>query len=354
MAAWKRSGRASDIFSLGCVLLEIVILHEQGTLRHVRLNRSADPAFHANLDRVNAWFSGPLAKPPSTRRAHLVSEITSMLARNHEVRPVAKELLIRVTGYDLAQTVPSKYSLFGDCCRGHFMSSRQMKRHTDTITRMDSDLQRAHDELAEKKKQMIRVTEEHAISAPWLHEGQAGSGTGSTGKHTDTLERDTSTLRSECIECISRWLEKDQASPEELIKMLSSKTQRNAINTTDAKMSTPEWQLEKKKLEQRIAERTEAPGGYFESLQYSLLHPTRTSHRESAAPPPTQGLQGISSPLPAVLVMSQDNPKPRKMLAHHRELEEPPLDSESEYDMERRRRRRARKEARSREIMGLE
>ncbi len=51
MAAWQPSGRAADIFSLGCVLLELVILHFTGSLEHVRQNRSNDPSYHANLDK---------------------------------------------------------------------------------------------------------------------------------------------------------------------------------------------------------------------------------------------------------------------------------------------------------------
>jgi serine/threonine protein kinase len=186
MATWKRTGRASDMFSLGCVLLEIVILHDQGTLNSVRLHRSADPAFHANLDRIDSWFPGPSPRLSSYRRAYLVSEIKSMLAHNPEVRPTAKELLIRVAGYDEAQIITSKHSLFGDCCRGHFMSAKEKAGYNDTIAGLRLDLQRALEELVDRDNKIERALEDHTGLSEQLLEEQVGFEIGSTKEHTDT------------------------------------------------------------------------------------------------------------------------------------------------------------------------
>jgi serine/threonine protein kinase len=187
MASWKHNGRASDIFSLGCVLLEIVVLHDQGTLQHMRLNRSADPAFHANLGRVDAWFEGPSPKSTSSRHSYLISEIKSMLAHDPEVRPTAQELLIRVTGYDISQMITSKHSVFGDCCRGHFVSPQQRERdrymYTSAITDLRSDLQRAHEDLAEKDNQIIRVVEEHTATSAQLLDEQVSCSIGGAEQH---------------------------------------------------------------------------------------------------------------------------------------------------------------------------
>jgi serine/threonine protein kinase len=176
MAVWKPNGRASDIFSLGCVLLEIAVLHDQGTLQHMRLNRSADPAFQANLDRVDAWVGGRSPQPSSFRRAYLVSEIKSMLAHDPEVRPTAKELLIRVTGYDVSQMLTAKHSVFGDCCRSHFISYKEHKRdrlgYKNTIASLRADLQRARDELSEKESEIVMVVEKHTASSAQLLEVQ--------------------------------------------------------------------------------------------------------------------------------------------------------------------------------------
>jgi serine/threonine protein kinase len=185
MAAWKRNGRASDMFSLGCVLLEILVLHDQGTLRQLHLNRSSDPAFHANLDRVDVWFEGPSPKRSSTRRASLKSEIKSMLARDPQMRPRAKELFLRVTNYELAHMITAKHSVFGDCCRSNFMSLEKREREK-LINHMRSDLERAHEDLIEMKERNTRVVKEHTNTSAQLRLAQAGSNIRSTCRHTNT------------------------------------------------------------------------------------------------------------------------------------------------------------------------
>jgi serine/threonine protein kinase len=178
------------MFSLGCVLLEILVLHDQGTLQQLQLNHSSDPAFHANLDRVDGWFEGPSPKPSSPRRASLKSEIKSMLARDPQMRPIAKELFLRVTGYDLAQMITAKHSVFGDCCRSNFMSLEKREReklgYTNTINHMRSDLERAKEHLIEMKEQMERDSHEHACTSRQLRSAQAGSNIESTCRHTNT------------------------------------------------------------------------------------------------------------------------------------------------------------------------
>jgi serine/threonine protein kinase len=187
MATWKPNGRASDIFSLGCVLLEIVVLHEQGTLHQMRLNRSPDPAFQANLDRVDAWMTDSSPRSPSSLHARLVSEVKSMLVHDPEERPTARELLIRVTGYDVSQMITSKHSVFGDCCRSQFVLSKEHERdrlgYTNTIASLRSDLQRARDELSEKESQIVMFVEKHTASSLQLLEEQVGCGTGGLEQH---------------------------------------------------------------------------------------------------------------------------------------------------------------------------
>jgi serine/threonine protein kinase len=190
MAEWKPSGRASDMFSLGCVLLEVVILHDQGTLQHVRLTRSKDPSFHANLDRVDTWLEGPSPKPLSFRRAYLVSEIKSMLANDPEARPTAKELLIGVAGYDQAQMIQSKHSLFGDCCRSYFMSPKEKKREiskcTDTIVGLRFDVQDTVGEQSQKDEDLRWAIRDRSDLWETLIEEKVDFKTESTKEHTNT------------------------------------------------------------------------------------------------------------------------------------------------------------------------
>jgi hypothetical protein len=246
------------------VLLEVAVLHDQGTLQQLRLNRSADPAFHANLDRIDAWFKGPSPTAWSSRRAYLVSEIKSMMARDPEVRPTAKELLIRVTGYDVAHMIKAKHSLFGDCCRGNFMSSKEREReklgYTNTINHIRSDLQRAYENLTEKNQQGTRVIEEYRVISARLRVAQAGFKIGSNKGNANTSQELTKTLETENDKLTLRLLVSHQTRSDKSNKPDLSTMQRSEDNPTDTQMSTSDWQLEKKRLEQRIAE-LEASGG---------------------------------------------------------------------------------------------
>jgi serine/threonine protein kinase len=103
------------MFSLGCVLLEIVTLHDRGTLQHIRQNRSSDPSFHANLDYVETWLE-QTAKPVSPRRYCLLNEIRHMLTRDAFQRPSARNLLLRISGCDVLAITTSKPSMFCDLC----------------------------------------------------------------------------------------------------------------------------------------------------------------------------------------------------------------------------------------------
>ncbi len=117
MAAWEVSGRAADMFSLGCILLEILVLHQTGSLDHIRENRSLDPSFHANLDKLKIWTDG--CKPQSSRKRKLMLwEIENMLSIDPEERPNAEELLCSIIGSDSVNndTAPLD-GVFGHCCK---------------------------------------------------------------------------------------------------------------------------------------------------------------------------------------------------------------------------------------------
>lgn len=162
MNAWKPNGRAADIFSLGCVLLEIVVLHDQGTLHYMQTHRSPHPSFHANLDRVDAWLKGTDPQPWSRRRAHLVQDIKSMLAHDPSMRPTAKQLLLETTGYDVFQTMNSSYSIFGKCCRSRVITIRQHEKdQADSIARFMTELGTAREALEEEQWEKSRLAAEY-------------------------------------------------------------------------------------------------------------------------------------------------------------------------------------------------
>jgi hypothetical protein len=141
------------MFSLGCVLLETVVLHERGTLEHIRQNRSRDPSFHANLGIVNTWCT-PLRPPWSVRRSYLVQEILSLLVEDPAMRPTAKQLPVRITGYDLSESATSKHPIFGDCCKSLFVSVAQRQvdllAHKTIIEQLHLELKRSNIRLEEQ------------------------------------------------------------------------------------------------------------------------------------------------------------------------------------------------------------
>jgi serine/threonine protein kinase len=167
VAAWKPNGRAADMFSLGCVLLEMVVLHERGTLEHIRRNRSSDPSFHANLTSVALWCT-PLQHPRSVRRSSLVHEIKSLLSKDPAMRPTAEQLLLRITGYNLSELVASKHSIFGNCCKSLFVSVAQ--RQADTlikntiIERLHFELRRSNLRLEEQMKDCTSLIQQREVA----------------------------------------------------------------------------------------------------------------------------------------------------------------------------------------------
>ncbi|KAH7092086.1 kinase-like domain-containing protein, partial [Paraphoma chrysanthemicola] len=96
VAAWEPNERAADIFSLACLMLEIVVLHTDGTLDALRrLRTSRDRSFfQANLDTIDIWLAEWIVLDTNTspRRSHLMWEIRGMLARDPKRRPTAPEL----------------------------------------------------------------------------------------------------------------------------------------------------------------------------------------------------------------------------------------------------------------------
>jgi serine/threonine protein kinase len=116
VAAYDPSGRGADIFSLGCILLELCAIGLHGTLEPLKNLRPApDKSFHANLNMAEDWFS-IFASSNCPRLQHLLLEIRRMLAKSPEARPSAAEIRMHMVLLDGFRTVHN-VSLFGTCCR---------------------------------------------------------------------------------------------------------------------------------------------------------------------------------------------------------------------------------------------
>jgi hypothetical protein len=136
------------------VLLEIVVIHDRGTLEHIRQNRSLDPSFYANLDKVDIWCTA-LEPGTSSRRYHMLQEIKLMLRTDASARPTAKQLLIRISGYDIASTKPS---IFGKCCAVSFVTEEQCK---DSVMSFKTEIQKLQSELGQVEKAKNVMQEEY-------------------------------------------------------------------------------------------------------------------------------------------------------------------------------------------------
>jgi serine/threonine protein kinase len=134
VAAFEPNGRAADIFSLGCILLEMFILCDSSTLEALRaLRPDRDQSFQANLDRTQEWCS-LLAHHQSGRGAHLVSQIRQMLLREPMLRPTATVLRKYFAFIDTLGNIGEGTSIFSDCCRISFISNEDHQNTVDGLT----------------------------------------------------------------------------------------------------------------------------------------------------------------------------------------------------------------------------
>ncbi len=170
MAAWQPSGRAADIFSLGCVLLELVILHFTGSLEHVRQNRSNDPSYHANLHKIDTWLDIPDIRGTAWKDL-LFSKIRVMLSKNPEDRPTAFTVLVSVVNFENGNQAKLKgRSLFDKCCKNALIPRGQYEEDISISERKNALLeaeirsmkQKIHDQNRELISDAMTI-EEHKL-----------------------------------------------------------------------------------------------------------------------------------------------------------------------------------------------
>jgi serine/threonine protein kinase len=99
-------------------------MHERGNLDHIRRNRSPDPCFHSNLDKINTWLK-PLNDDISPRRYHLHFEVKRMLSKDPKQRPSMADLLSRTVAADISRCKPPTPSIFNACCRKQYIDREE-------------------------------------------------------------------------------------------------------------------------------------------------------------------------------------------------------------------------------------
>lgn len=135
------------MFSLGCVLPEIVTLHDRGLLQHIRENRSADPSFHANLGKVDTWLRQSV-QPTSSLQNQLHFEIGEMLLKDPTKRPVSEDTLIRLFRSDTDDGPLSSPLIFGKCCATAMASARQHQRTIEQLKQFTVETDKTPENLS--------------------------------------------------------------------------------------------------------------------------------------------------------------------------------------------------------------
>lgn len=114
--SYEDSGRSADIFSLGCVFLEMLVAlnHMHSLADLTKLRPLKNQSYEANLSRLHEWLA--LAEPPERKIRPVVGMIGQMLSRDRLRRPTAKAVSLCLSGIDDPDdTRPSK-RLHGPCC----------------------------------------------------------------------------------------------------------------------------------------------------------------------------------------------------------------------------------------------
>lgn len=128
VAEYEPNGRSADIFSLGCVFLEMIGLCNGYSLEYLKsLRPNKDQSFHANLDSILHWFnfSGTNVNSPADQQ--LMALVREMLVRTAQERPTAEHIETRLRLIDTLHGPRPAAPLWGDCCAPVPRSSGQIQ-----------------------------------------------------------------------------------------------------------------------------------------------------------------------------------------------------------------------------------
>ncbi|KAL1611858.1 hypothetical protein SLS60_000079 [Paraconiothyrium brasiliense] len=160
VAAYEGSGRPADIFSLGCVLLEMCMSQQVAGLEQLRVLRSHhDKSFQANLKSIHHWLS---RRPPTLHgmvEPQIIYQVEEMLAREPAMRPTIGHVKEAFTWLDIAQNQSGYEPLFGLCCKKLFVAKDRHdwlveNERTRTEERVRSEMQKTVDDLRKERDQL--------------------------------------------------------------------------------------------------------------------------------------------------------------------------------------------------------
>jgi serine/threonine protein kinase len=117
VANFQPSGRAADIFSLGCIFFEIVGLCNRRSLAAQKaLRPDHDSSFQANLSHMTKFFDFDEGLVESDIDQHLFSKIRLMLKEDPQQRPTAAAIEHYLRIIDAFNDDSGAIPLWGPCC----------------------------------------------------------------------------------------------------------------------------------------------------------------------------------------------------------------------------------------------
>jgi serine/threonine protein kinase len=141
VAAYEPNGRAADIFSLGCIYLEMIACFQQISKDLKALRTEHDGSFQANLHRAPEWFKLITAnKHPPPTALHLVCELKLMLLRDAKLRPTAADLSKRLGLIEYFDR-DTDARLFGKCCMTSYLTDQEHKAQLKPLQDQVASLQ---------------------------------------------------------------------------------------------------------------------------------------------------------------------------------------------------------------------
>lgn len=195
------------MFSLGCVLLEILVFDQDATLQRLRSNPPMQSApYHSNLDRIEDWL--PRNEDLTPMRHLLYAEIRAMLSKDETKRPRADQLVLRI-GLCEKMMESTEESVFADCCRIVYSTEQQFQSRIKALQARIDDAEQekcrlqheVHDALEKAKiltnqalaEQAKRLNQEHrsALERAWwiAEQNFAEQADRLRSEHHDTLEK---------------------------------------------------------------------------------------------------------------------------------------------------------------------
>ena len=163
VASYGKNSRSADIFSLGCVFLEImVVLTKNHTLEDLRkLRPEENGSYQGNLQNVDRWLS--LAESRAIKPRHLLCEIKQMLEHDRTRRPTAATLVSRLGLIEQFNDDQLSNRFYGPCCTSP--QEQELNTQKEAYSKLNTHLKNSQQEIALLVQRMRkRKTDEFPVS----------------------------------------------------------------------------------------------------------------------------------------------------------------------------------------------